>query len=384
MNPTTCKHFGTCGGCSFQDQPYQQQLTNKETLVKEHLAALNSTCELKPISSYQPWYYRNKMEFTFSQKNQEVILGLYAKQRAGVFDLKECLIFSTDCGPILDGIRNFVKEKTYQAYDKYSHKGFLRHLIVRSTKHNPQTMIAIVTSSQGYFDKQAFVKSLLDLKLSAPIKSIYYIENDSFGDAVTFQKKELLFGEPFIKETLGEFSFNIGIDTFFQVNPLAVEEFYSAINSYAALNNQQSVLDLFCGTGSIGIFLAKTAKFVWGVELQKEIVNAAWQNAKDNNIENISFFVSDTRKFINLQGAFYKDTETLIMNPPRCGLSDKLKRTVLAKLNPKTIFYSSCNPQTLFSDLKFFLDDYVLELVHPFDFFPHTPHLECLTMLKKK
>jgi len=162
-----------------------------------------------------------------------------------------------------------------------------------------------------------------------------------------------------------------------------IVDFYKKIRRYAGLSSEKQVVDLFCGAGSIGIFLARDAKFVWGVEKEAEIVDMAWQNARINKIENISFFAADSRKFLNTHGTFYKDTDILIINPPRCGLSLKIIRAIV-RLRPKVILYSSCNPQALFTDLQGLLTEYNLDFIEPFDFFPHTPHLEALTVLKRK
>jgi 23S rRNA (uracil-5-)-methyltransferase RumA len=255
-------------------------------------------------------------------------------------------------------------------------------VIIRETKFTKEIMVGLVTTSAANLDKEGFVKALTALQLEANIKSIYWIINDSWSDAVIFEKKELLYGEPYIQEDLGDLHFKIGIDSFFQVNPRAIKDFYTKIRNYASLKNEEKVLDLFCGSGGIGLFLAKDAKFVWGVELEKQIIEAAWENAKLNTIENISFFASDVRKFLNSQSAFYKDIDVLIINPPRSGLSNKIVRAIL-RLNPKTIFYSSCNPTSLFTNLKDLLSAYKIEFIEPFDFFPHTPHVECLAVLRK-
>jgi 23S rRNA (uracil-5-)-methyltransferase RumA len=242
-------------------------------------------------------------------------------------------------------------------------------------------MVGLVTTSEQEFDREGFTETLKALKLNAKLKSIYRVVNDSLSDAVIFEKKELLYGEPFIEESLGDFKFKISIDSFFQVNPVGIKNLYEKIRNYANLNKEQKVLDLFCGSGGIGIFLAKDAKFVWGIESFKPLVEWAWQNAKENNLENISFFAADARLFLNTQGAFYKDIDVLIINPPRSGLSNKILRAVL-RLKPKAIFYSSCNPDTFLANLKELASAYKPEFIEPFDFFPHTPHLESLALLK--
>ena len=399
----TCKHFGECGGCRFQDIPYKEQLVAKQDKIKDLAVFHKINTELKPINPSLCEYYRNKMEFSFAPleraagqigkergsltgcADQEgLVCGLYSKrERRKVVDIEECLIFSPDLGEILKAIKYFIKRKKHSVYDKYSHQGFLRYLIIREAKFTKEIMIGIVTSSSEVLDVKGFIKALASLKLESTIKSIYQIISDSFSDAVVFDKKELLYGEPFIEERLDDLTFRIGIDTFFQVNPYAIVDFYKKIRDYAGVSSNEQVLDLFCGVGSIGMFLAHDAKFVWGVEKEEEIVDIAWQNAKINKIDNISFFAADSRKFLNTQGAFYKNTDFLIINPPRCGLSPKIIRAIL-RLNPKNIIYSSCNPEALFRDLEGFLDQYSLDFIEPFDFFPHTPHLEALSFLKRK
>jgi 23S rRNA (uracil-5-)-methyltransferase RumA len=377
-----CKHFNECGGCKFQDIPYKEQLSGKENRVREIAGKYGIEAQIRSINYYDELFYRGKMEFTFAYVNR-VVCGLYSKKEKGkVVDVEECLIFSPDIEKVMKAVKGFVEKKEYSPYNKFSHKGYLRNLVVRKTKFRKELMVGIVVTSEQEFDREGFVKELLSLSLENEIKSMHLIINDSWSDAVVFEKKELLYGEPFIKEKLGDLQFNIGIDSFFQVNSSGVKDLYEKILKYAELAGNEKVLDLFCGVGSIGLFLAKQAKFIWGVEIKKEIIDAAWENAKLNDIANISFFVSDTRKFLNTQGMFYKDTDILIINPPRCGLSKKIIRGVL-RLSPKTIFYSSCNPTSFFENLKELGENYKVNFIEPFDFFPHTPHLECLAYLSR-
>lgn len=378
-----CKHFGECGGCRFQNIPYKKQLVDKKTRVKDLLLASGFKAKLKPVSYDKEWFYRNKMEFSFADQ-EGLVLGLYSKNQKGkVVDLEECLIFSADAGKILKAVKDFSKEKGHSVHNKYSHKGFLRNLILRETKFTGQIMVGLVTTGQEELDKELLVKELLDLKLKAKINSIFWVVNDSLSDAVVFEKKDLLFGETYLIEKLGDLTFKIAIDSFFQVNPRMIVKFYKKIAKSSDLSRDKKVLDLFCGIGSIGLSLARSAKFVWGVELGEPIVDMAWQNAKTNNIENVSFIASDVRKFLNgPQGKLYKDIDLLVVNPPRSGLSNKVKRAIL-RLEPGRIIYSSCNPDALFRDLKDLSPTYTPKFFEPFDFFPHTPHLECLTILIK-
>ena len=336
-----CKHFHECGGCRFQDVLYAEQLKGKEKRIKELAVSSRISTQIKPINYSQEWFYRNKMEFSFappekttdeiSDKNnsltgfaqsKEIVCGLYSKrEKRKVIDIKECLIFSPDIAAILKAIKEFVKKNHYPPYNKYSHQGFLRNLIVRQAKFTNEIMVGIVTTTSQILDKEDLVKSLISLKLEAAIKSIYWIINDSLSDAVVFEKKELLYGEPFIKEELEGLVFRIGIDTFFQINSYMIADFYRKVEDYANLSRSEQVLDLFCGVGSMGIFLAKAAQFVWGVEISKEIVDIAWQNAKVNNIENIAFFASEARRFLNTHGIFHKNIDVKNYNKEHIVLS---------------------------------------------------------------
>jgi len=371
-----CKHFSRCGGCTYQDIPYQIQLRMKEEEIKKMADFFSLKTEIKPINHFSPFFYRNKMEFTFSSdEEKKLICGLHSK-KGDVFDLEECLIFSPYIGKILRIVKDFLKDK-YPAYNKFTHQGFLRHLIVREAKSTHQLMIGLVTTSISYLEKEKFVKLLLS-SWGEKISSIYWIINDSVADAVIFQKKELIYGKPFIIENIGDFSFHIFVDTFFQTNPLGAEVLYKKIEEYAQLGGKEKILDLYCGIGAIGIFLSKKAEFVWGVDVEKSSIESASLNAKINNLGNISFICADVKKFlINFK---LPQPDLVVVNPPRCGLSKKIKKH-LVKLKPPYILYSSCNPSTFFIDLKDLGEFYNIEFIEPFDFFPHTPYVECLGKL---
>jgi len=383
MNQVLCKHFGLCGGCSFQDVPYAEQLAGKEKRIADLMQKGGFDAELKPIHASEPHYYRNKMEFSFGGNLEKLTLGMNSKNKQGIFDLEECLIFCPDAGTIVSAVRDFCREKKWVSFNKYNHKGFLRYLIVREAKFTHELMVGVVATSQNVFDKEGFVKLLRELKLQARIKSIFYIQSDSWSDAVVFENKEILFGEEFIVEELNGLKLNVGIDSFFQVNPATIQKLYQRMVDVAQVTADARVLDLFCGVGSIGLFLAAKAKFVWGVEVSAPIAAAARANALMNNVKNIEFVVADARDFLQAQNAFYRGVDLLVINPPRCGVAAKAIRAIL-RLEPKQIIYSSCNPETMFGDLEILKEAYAPQFFEPFDFFPHTKHMECLTILVKK
>ncbi|HDN86096.1 MAG TPA: 23S rRNA (uracil(1939)-C(5))-methyltransferase RlmD [Candidatus Omnitrophica bacterium] len=376
-----CQHFSICGGCQYQDIPYFEQLKMKESQIKDMIDFFELSVELKPINSYREWFYRNKMEFTFGKEDSNLICGLHRKkEKRELFNLRECLIFSPCAEPILNKVREVLKDR-YLPYEKFSHRGFLRHLVIRETKFTDEIMIALVTTTQDKLDQEEFVKELVALKLEKKISSLFWILNDRVSDAVIFEEKRLLWGQPFITEKIANLNFRIFVDSFFQTNSYGITHLYKKIEEYAQLTGEERVLDLYCGVGSIGLFLARRAKFVWGVEIKKEIVENAIVNAQLNGIENISFICSDVKKFLVQKDI--SNIDIVVINPPRCGLSKKIKKYLLKMPSPR-IFYSSCNPYTLFTDLKDFSSLYRIVFIEPFDFFPHTPHLECLAFLERK
>jgi len=384
MSEQLCQHFGDCGGCSFQDKPYREQLAEKEAAIRGLAAAGGFSCPIRPINHFHEWYYRNKMEFTFGETDGELVLGMNSKARRGtIFNMQECRIFSPDTHTIIDTMRLFCRSKGYSWHNKYTHKGFLRFFTARETKFTKQLMLAIVTTTQSELDTEGLVAALRGMKLESELKSIYHIVSDSWSDAVVFEKKILLWGSEFVCEEFNGLRFNIGVDSFFQVNPPGQAALYKKIESELNLTGNERVLDLFCGVGSIGLFLAKAAKFVWGVELVPAIIDAAKANAELNGIKNISFVAEDARKFLNTQGDFYRGVDVAIVNPPRCGTSPKFIRALL-RITPKIIVYSSCNPVTQFADLALLKEEFEPLFFEPFDFFPHTRHMECLTILKRK
>lgn len=382
-----CRHFGSCGGCTYQDLSYSEQLEEKTKKLKELLSFYQIDTKILPIQTGPQWYYRNKMEFTFSWDSEKniSICGLHKKdQKRKVVDIEECLIFSPHAGKILAKVKEFVREMNYSSYNKFTHRGFLRNLIVRETKFTNQIMLGIVTTSQEKLDGSVLVKKLQELDIFPRIKSIFWIINDRLSDAVIFEQKNLLCGQDYIEENLGKFVFKIYIDSFFQVNPFLMKKLYERIEEYGEFSKDEKVLDLFCGVGSIGIFIAPHVGMVWGVEINENIVKNAWENARINNVNNISFITEDVRRFLGLRKKELKDKiDCIIVNPPRSGLSKKIRSRIM-EIRPPRLFYSSCNPLTLCEDLSDFSRIYRIELIEPFDFFPHTPHLESLVVLKLK
>lgn len=379
-----CRHFKECGGCKYQDIPYSLQLENKEKVLSEILSAAGvKTQPERIIASPQQYYYRNKMEFSFSEEDGKTLCGLHsAVYRRRVIGLSECLIFSENIPLLLPEI-----EKLFSGipvYSTFSYKGFLRHLVLRESKYRQGFLVNIVVSSQGEVGREALVERIISLPLKKPVTGIILTVNDALSDTVIPDKWEVLYGSGFLEEEIQGLFFKIYPYSFFQVNPFILGSFYTVLKDTLSLKGKETILDLFSGVGAISLVLSKLCGFVWAVEQDTDTVNTARENALLNGINNVCFLSGDVRKVLYREMTVWRGKIGVVtINPPRSGLSKKVIKRVI-EIRPEKIAYSSCNPRTFSEDIKMFLDDYSLEIIQPFDFFPHTPHMEVLAVLTRR
>ena len=385
MQEKVCSHYKECGGCKLQGIDYPGQLFIKEERIRKLKKLFGLNIPQKPVNYFHPWHYRGKMEFTFSEAEGKLICGLHHKNRKReVVDIEECLLCSLAANDIRNISREFFQSKKYSAYNRFSKKGFLRNLVIREAKFNKGILVGVVVTSQDKFASQEYMEVLKESKYFSYIKGVILVINDSCSDAVVFQKKEVLWGSEYIVEKLGKFNFQISLESFFQVNSAGVKELYGKIRDYTEFIPEKKVLDLYCGVGSIGIYLAKFSHFVWGIEINSVIVKDAKKNARINGLSNIAFLEGNTRRLLYEKMPVFKgNIDLIIANPPRAGLAPKVRQRIL-EINPQAIVYSSCNVKTFFLDVQSFLPSFNIEFIEPFDFFPHTPHVEILALLKNK
>jgi 23S rRNA (uracil1939-C5)-methyltransferase len=383
-----CRHFGQCGGCSFRDVPYAEQLAGKDARVLELLGPLASASVIHAIHpSPVTAYYRNKMEYTLSrdQDSQDIICGLHrTDSRRQIVDMKECLLFSEDVPLLVEAVCRWADQRKYSFFSTWSHKGFLRYLILRKTHATRELMVNVVTSSQEQLDAPGLVERLNGLDLGYTLKSVYHTVSDALSDAVVPDDVRLLWGQPRLTERMQGLSFAISPFTFFQVNPAALEEFYPCLKEQAGLTPDDVVLDLYCGIGTIGLQLAPRCKYVWGVEAVEASVRDAFENSASNGITNISFMAGDTRRILYEQeSAWQGKVSVVVINPPRSGTSPRVVKRIM-NLNPRRIVYSSCNIASMAADIRLLSERYQPMFIKPFDFFPHTRHFEVLAVLDRK
>ncbi len=393
-----CQHFGTCGGCKWQMLPYEKQLLYKQNEVEQNLRRLGRVelPALLPIAGCDSSVrYRNKLEFTFSNKRYktraelaegavlneaESGLGFHVPRLFDkVIDIHTCHLMAEPTNAIKNTIRQFALENEYPFYDIRNHTGWLRTLIIRVCA----TGEVMVNVCFGYEDA-AERKKLFDhlLKTVPAITTLLYTINPKKNDTIYDLEPIAYHGKGYIVEQLEDFRFKIGPKSFFQTNSRQGERLYSITRDFAELNGTQTVYDLYCGTGSIGIFVSSLAKKIVGVEVIPEAIADAKENAALNKIEHAVFYAGDVIDVCD--DAFFQQhgkPDVIITDPPRAGMHEKLVRKILDMEAPLVV-YVSCNSATQARDLQWLDEKYAVTKVQPVDMFPHTHHIENVVQLK--
>jgi 23S rRNA (uracil1939-C5)-methyltransferase len=380
-----CRHYPACGGCRFQDLDYAVQLAAKESQVRDALIRIGGIAEppLEPIvPAASVFHYRNKLEYSFTQFEDGPALGFH---RAGrwdeVLDIDECWL-TTDLGnSIRNAVRDWAREEKLVAYDQAEQTGYLRHLVYREGRNTGQVMVMLVTAPGEKFERGYFVEVL---RRFPEVKSIHWAINDSPAE-VTNLPSTVLWGEDAIEEEVLGLRFRLRPNAFMQTNTEMAEQLYALAIEYAGLQGTETVYDLYCGTGTIGLAMAKDALTVWGVEISEESVACAIENMDLNQIGNAAFFAGNVSQSLEELLERAGKPDLVVVDPPRAGLAGKALRR-MARLEAPRIVYVSCNPTTLASDLKTLREDWGYELVRarPVDMFPHTPHIETVTVLERR
>ncbi len=379
-----CAHYPACGGCRFQDLAYTAQLDAKEAQVRDALARLAGLAEapLEPIvPAESPFFYRNKMEYSFTRTPDGPALGFH---RAGrwdeVLEVERCWL-TTDVGnAVRNAVRDWAREERLEAYDQGDGTGYLRHLVVREGRNTGQALVQLVTAPGERFEQDHFVDVL---RRFPEVRSIHWSVNETPAE-VTNLPTALLWGDDAIEEQIGGLRFRVRPNAFLQTNTAMAEVLYSLAGEYAAVTGEESVWDLYCGIGTIGLSLAGSALTVWGVEVSEESVACALENADLNGITNAAFFAGNVGQVLRELRERTGDPDVVVVDPPRAGLAGKALKRV-GEVGAPRLVYVSCNPTTLAGDLKRLADDwgYRLERARPVDMFPHTPHVETVALLAR-
>lgn len=381
-----CRHFSRCGGCTWQDLLYPEQLLFKRKQVVDCLERLakRSDIEVLPaVGSVEVFGYRNKMEFSFNvTADGGFTLGLHERGSfRDIFDLTTCYIAQPVASRLVNWMREYVARTELPVYDVKYHTGYLRFFMIRQARRTADLMVNLVTNYGPIPRRDEFIRELTEA--FPEVTTIVHNQNGQKSNIATGEIEQVLFGKGYIEEILFESRFHIRANSFFQTNSLQTETLYRTALEMLQPEPQQRALDLYCGTGSIGILLARYVNEVVGVELVADAVAAARENAAINEVKNISFFEGFVRDFLGQQNREKQYFDVAVIDPPRAGLHPKAVKELLA-MAPEKILYISCNPATFARDIADLTHaGYRLPLVQPIDMFPHTMHIELVAVLYK-
>lgn len=380
-----CNTYKRCGGCNLRHIKYEETLNLKRNIVQN---LIDKTLEEKVIAKEtigmeKPFFYRNKAQYPVGyNKNGEIITGVYAKRSHEIIELKSCAIQMPISQEIAKFVINFMKENGITAYNEETGKGVIRHIVVKVGLHTNEVMCVLVTNERKILKEEKLVE---ELRKSFPkIKTIVKNINQKNTNVIMSSENEVLYGNGYIQDKLGDFVFNISPLSFYQINPIQTEKLYNLAIEKANLNKEDIVLDLYCGIGTIGTFASPYVKKVYGIEIVDQAIKDAKENAKLNKIENIEFYCGDVEEV--LENVLNKENiapNVVFVDPPRRGLDKHTIQNVL-NLKPERFVYISCNPATLMRDLKELEKDYEIQEIQPLDMFPFTNHVETIAVLELK
>lgn len=375
-----CPHFKKCGGCHLQNMTYKEQLQYKQVKV---INLLGKFCHIKEIMGMEnPVHYRCKVQAAFGKDKSGIISGVYQSSTHKIVPIDSCMIEDEKADEIIVTIRKLLKSFKLKPFDENNMTGFLRHVLVRKGYYTGQIMVVLVTGTPVFPSSRSFINALLERH--PEITTIVQNVNNKFTSLVLGDKNITLYGDGYIEDSILDCTFRISPRSFYQVNPVMTTKLYSKAIEYMGLTGKETVIDTYCGTGTIGILASKNAGKVIGVELNADAVRDAKFNAKRNNIKNIEFYTADASDFMVEMAKAGKKADVVIMDPPRAG-SDRRFINAAVTLAPEKIVYISCNPETLARDLTYFArKGYYAHRIQPVDMFPHTNHVEAVALLSRK
>ena len=380
-----CSTYKRCGGCSLRHINYNETLKIKQNAVQ---SLVDKTLENKikveeALGMDTPYFYRNKLQYPVGlNKMGEPIMGVFANRTHEIIPIENCLIQNEKAEEIAKVIFEFFKENHISIYNEHTRKGLLRHIIVKVGVKTDEVMCIVVINGNSFPKQKLFVKAITEKYKN--VKSIVLNVNNKNTNVILGDNNIDLYGNGFIQDILGKYVFKISPLSFYQVNPIQAENLYNIGIERTNLDKNDIVFDLYCGIGSISIFMSGYVKKVYGVEIVEEAVNMAKENAMINNVKNVEFFAGDVEVILDdLINKKSINPSVVMVDPPRRGLDNTSINNIL-KIKPKKIVYISCNPATLVRDLAKFEDAYKIGFIKPVDMFPYTSHVECVAVLNLK
>ncbi|GGA75497.1 23S rRNA (uracil(1939)-C(5))-methyltransferase RlmD [Ornithinibacillus halotolerans] len=381
-----CDVFYKCGGCQIQHMSYNLQLSMKQQQVKNvmrKIAHLDHVPVHPTIGMEDPWRYRNKVAIPVGEKDGELITGFYQMRSHNIIeDMDTCIVQEDLNDRMVEAVRRIANRVGIEAYDEKSHTGVLRHIMVRTGKETKETMIVLITRTKELPHAKEFIRELTETYPN--VKSIIHNINPTKTNVILGEKTNVLWGQEYIYDSIGSVRFAISAKSFYQVNPTQTKHLYEKALEYAAIDEEDTVIDAYCGIGTISLFLAQKAKKVYGVEVVPEAIDDARVNAKLNGMTNVEFAVGTAEEVMPKWKEEGLRPDVIVVDPPRKGCDEGLLQAMI-EMGPKRIVYVSCNPSTLARDLRILEDGgYGTKEVQPVDMFPQSMHIESVAWLEKK
>ena len=380
-----CPDAARCGGCQLQAMSYEMQKTYKEDRVRNALKRIGGFSDLQilPIDGADHlWHYRNKAQYPVGRgKNGEIVCGFYAARTHTIIDRRDCALQSPENVEVLDMILDHMGKYQIRPYDEETGTGLVRHILIRNAANTKERMVCLILNGKTMPEMEILADRLMQLRGMAGI-SINL--NTKQTNVILGDKTFVVAGKGYLEETIDDVRYQISPASFFQVNSEQTQKLYRHVLEYAAPEGNETIWDLYCGTGTISLFLAKKAKYVIGVEVVEEAVKNAVSNASLNGINNVCFIAGKAEEILSGKaGKELPDADVVVVDPPRKGCDRKVLDTILA-VRPKRIVYVSCDPATLARDLKYLCEtEYRIQIVKPVDMFPMTVHIETIVLLQK-
>lgn len=379
-----CPVSTACGGCCFQNLDYKAQLKFKQKKVKDafyKIAHLNVNVD-ETVGMDDPYFYRNKIQMPIGlNQKKQIVSGFYRTDSHEIIPIKECFIEDKRAAHIIDVLKLLMKKHKILPYDEDTRSGVIRHCLIRTSKYYPEIMVVLVTNADSFPGRGNLVK---DLHKECPeITTIVQNVNKRDTNVIIGEKENVLLGKGFIVDELCGVKFQISSKSFYQVNPIQTEKLYRLAIEKAKLTGNETILDAYCGIGTIGLIASKNVKKVIGVEIVKDAIKDAKNNARINGITNVEYYVGDASEFMLDLKNKKQELDVVFIDPPRKG-SDKVFMDALMTLKPKKVIYVSCDPSTLARDIQYLSKMYKIDSVTPVDMFPMTFHVETVVCLSVK
>ena len=375
-----CPVMKKCGGCQMLHLPYSRQLEIKQGKVVRLMGRFG---RVEPILGMEePYHYRNKVQAAFgTDAHGKIISGVYQSSTHRIVNVDDCLLEDRTADAIITDIRKMLPGYHIRPYDERECTGWLRHVLVKRSFHTGEVMVVLVTASPIFKLQKPFMAELLEKH--PEITTVLLNVNDRYTSLVLGEREKILFGTGYIEDELCGLRFRISAKSFYQINPVQTEKLYATALDFAGLTGKERVLDAYCGTGTIGLAASAGAAEVAGVELNRDAVRDAIANAKRNGIKNCWFTCADAGRFMTGMAERGENCDIVFMDPPRAG-SDRAFLNALLKMAPERVVYVSCNPETLARDTTVLTaGGYRVRKIQPVDMFPHTEHVEIITLITR-